>query len=121
LILAQFNPVIVFTGGTLKLFNIRRDFTQLISLAGNQTVSIPFDVNYGYSFEVWDRVQLFLHTSFSETKYNYVCENNESYNKLAKEYPLLYYSFDVWFSSNCTRLTTPEINFFVLELRFKDD
>jgi hypothetical protein len=69
---------------------------------------------------VWDRVQLFLHASFSEAKYNYVCENNESHYKFAKEYPLLYDSFDVWFSSNGTRLTTPEIDFFVLELTFKD-
>jgi hypothetical protein len=59
-------------------------------LVGNQVVSIPFHTNYGYSFEVGDRVQLFLHTRFSDAKSNYVWENNESYHKEGKEYPLLY-------------------------------
>jgi hypothetical protein len=50
-----------------------------------------------------------------------MCENNESYHKLAKQYHLLYDSFDVWFVSNGMRLTTPVIEFFVLGLTFKDD
>jgi hypothetical protein len=70
LLLAQYNPVIVFARDTLKLFNIRQDFPQLISPAGKQTNPIPFDANYGLAFEAWGRVQLFLHASFSEANYN---------------------------------------------------
>jgi hypothetical protein len=90
------NPVIVFATDAIKLFNIRQDYPQLIQVhKGYQTSPIPFDVNFSYSFEVWDRVQLFLHVSFSDAKYNMVYENNESNHKLAKEYPLYYDSFDV--------------------------
>jgi hypothetical protein len=121
LLLTQYNPVIVFAGDSIKLLYIRQNFSQLIAVVGNQTVLIPFDVNYGYSFKVWDRVQLFLHASFSGSKYNYVCENNESYHKLAKQYRLLYDSFDVWFSIDGMRETTPSIDFFVLELALKVD
>jgi len=39
--------------------------------------------------------------------YHYVRKNNDSYHKYDKEYTLLYDSFDVSFSSNGTRLTTP--------------
>jgi phosphotransferase system IIA component len=69
----------------LKLFNIRQDCQQLIALPRNQTTDITFDTNYGYSFEVLDMIQLFLHVCFSDVKYNYVWENNESYHKLAKQ------------------------------------
>jgi hypothetical protein len=64
---------------------------------------------------------MFLHASFSDEKYNYIWENNESYHKLAKHYHLWDDLFNVWFRTNDKRLTTPEIDFFVLELTFKDD
>jgi hypothetical protein len=115
------NPVILFAGDVLQLFNIRQDYPQLMTILGNQTALIPFDAKYDYSFEVLDIFQLFLHASFSDAKYNYICENNESYHKLAKRYLLLYDSFDVWFSTNDMRLTTPQIDFYILELMFKND
>jgi hypothetical protein len=38
---------------------------------------------------VWDRVKLFMHTSFGNTiKNGYVCEVNESYHKLVKKISL---------------------------------
>jgi glycerol kinase len=92
-----------------------------MTLACNQTVPIAFDSNSGYLFEMWDRVQLFFHAIFSGAKYNYVCENNELYHKRAKQFHLLYNSFDVWFCTNDTKLTTQGIDFFVSELTFKDD
>jgi hypothetical protein len=121
LLLVQFNFIIIFGGDILKSFNIRQHYPHLIAITGNQTTSIAFNFNCGYSFEICDRVQLFLHASFLDAKYNHVCKNNESYYKLTKQYPLLDDDFDAWFSPNDTRLTTPEIDFFVLELTFKDD
>jgi hypothetical protein len=45
-LLVQFNPAIIFAGDSLKLFNIRYDSPQFIDIVGNQTVQIPFDVNF---------------------------------------------------------------------------
>jgi hypothetical protein len=123
-ILTQTNSLIIFAGDAVKLFNIRQDYPQLIFLADHQAVSIVFDNPCPYSFEGWDSIQRFLHAHFSDEKYNSVSENNEPYHKLAKEYRLLYdsfESFDVWFSTNGPRITTPEIDFFALELTFNDD
>jgi hypothetical protein len=78
LILNQFNPLIIFVGDFFKLFNIKQDYTQLLVSLGNQTVAIVFDSNEGNSFEVLDRVQFCFHSSFSDTKYNYLSQNNES-------------------------------------------
>jgi hypothetical protein len=97
-LLAQLNPAIVFLGDTHMPFNIRQDYPQLIALANNQTTAIALDSNYSYSVEVWDIIHFFLHASFRESKYNYLCENNDSYHKLVKQYSLLRDSFDVWFS-----------------------
>jgi hypothetical protein len=113
------NPVIVFASYALKFFNIKQEYSLLITPTGNQIVSIPFDTTHGYSFEVWDWIQFFLHASFSDAKYNYICKNNELYHKLAKQYHLLSDSFDVCFSHNGTILMTPEYDFFALELTFK--
>jgi hypothetical protein len=83
-LLFQFNPLIAFGSDALKRFNIRKDCLQLIDITGNQIALIAFDSNCGYSFEVWDKVQLFLQASFRDAKYNHACEKNESYYKLTK-------------------------------------
>jgi hypothetical protein len=100
-LLAHYNPVIVFSVDSIQLFNIGQDYTRLISFAANHTTPIPFDVNYihlnfGIEFSVSS-------CYFSDAKYNNVCENNESYHKLAKQYPLLYDSFDIWLMNNDLR------------------
>jgi hypothetical protein len=105
------NPTIIFASDALKLFNIIQDNSQLLTVLDNQTVLIAFDTNYLYSFEVCDRVQLFLHANFSDARCYYISENNESYHEPAKQYPFLCDSFDIWFSTNGTRLTTSEIDF----------
>jgi hypothetical protein len=64
---------------------------------------------------------LFLPANLSDAKDNSACDNNESYHKLAKQYHLWYDSFDIWLRTNGMRLTTPEIDFFVLELTYKND
>jgi hypothetical protein len=61
-----------------------------------QTILILFDSNFHTKFNVWDRVQLFLHARLSESKNKYVCENNESDHKLAKKYPMKDCGFDIW-------------------------
>ena len=47
---------------------------------------------------VWDRERLFLHASFSEANKNYVCEMNESFVFLNKEFKCESHLFDIWFS-----------------------
>ena len=49
---------------------------------------------------VWDREKLFLHASFSEANKYYVCEMNESFIFLNKEFVCDSHLFDIWFSVN---------------------
>jgi hypothetical protein len=88
----------------------------------DRTVEIMLDSVHSINFfNIWNKTTLFLHASFSNTvKYNYVCEVNESYHKLAKKYPMLYDSFDIWFRIDGKTVFTPELDSFVLELAFKE-
>jgi hypothetical protein len=65
------------------LFNSK--LTAVKALASNQTTACAFDINEACTFEIWDRAQLFLQGSFRDAKDNYICENNESYQKIAKQ------------------------------------
>jgi hypothetical protein len=76
--------------GNPSSITIPSDETEEIMLDGNHSINFP---------NVWDRVKLFLHSSFGNTiKNGYVCEVNESYHKLVKKYPLLYDNFELWFT-----------------------
>jgi hypothetical protein len=63
---------------------------------------------------------LFLHARFSSATHHYVCEVGEDHHKLAKKFPLLDDQFDIRFSDDGRTLLTPEIEFFALELMFKE-
>ena len=49
---------------------------------------------------VWDRERLFLHASFSEANKHYVCEMNESFIFLNKEFVCDSHLFDIWFTDD---------------------
>jgi hypothetical protein len=57
----QMNTIMNLPIDSIKLFNIRQDYSQLMTPVRNQTMGIIFDNIYSYSFEVWDKLQLFLH------------------------------------------------------------
>jgi hypothetical protein len=71
-----------------------------IAVPSLSTVEIMFDINHEINFpNLWDRVKLFMHTSFGNSiKNGYLCEVDESYHKLVKKYPLLYHNFELWFT-----------------------
>lgn len=141
------NARIIFQHHAIRILNITRDMmTQsyvnpsnlvplLVSLGPGQiqsetTLPIILDIESGpgnndghdiYFEKAWDRIKLFFHASFSTgIKYNYACEAGESYHKLAKKYPMLYESFDIWFTTDGRKVFTSEIDSFVLELIFKE-
>jgi hypothetical protein len=49
LLVPKINPVIVFAGDSMSLFNIKPDYPQLLTLVDDQTVRITFYNAYGYS------------------------------------------------------------------------
>jgi hypothetical protein len=50
--LTKFNLAIVFVGDAFNLFNIRQDYSYLIALLNHQAVTIVFDNNDDYLFEL---------------------------------------------------------------------
>jgi hypothetical protein len=139
---------ISFFGYAIKIFNITDDIYTIdylnennyikMSLPnispghGKYTVEIMLDTDSAlaghppnndghniYIFNIWDKIKLFLHSSFSiSMKDGYVCEVGESYHKLAKKYPMFSDSFDIWFTIDGKKIVTPEIDSFILELSF---
>ena len=101
---------------SMSVFNIKEDVT-------NPVYSLAYlcTLNNNMTFQtVWNRTRLFLRASFRIAKFNYACEVKEDYNKLSKKYPILGNQFDIWLNSDDETLFTPEIDFFVLELSFKE-
>jgi hypothetical protein len=103
----------------IRPFIILEYSNNLIHLKNLQIILISFDTNFHITFHIWDRVQLFLHTSFSEAKNHYICDNNESYHNLTINDSMNDCRFDIPFSPHDENLTTLEIDFLMLELTFE--
>jgi hypothetical protein len=70
--------------------------------------------------DVWGVDNLYLHCSFSNNHFGYVCRANEKYNKLSKCFPIRDVGFDIWFTIDGKKLFVSEIDMLLLELSFKE-
>ena len=71
--------------------------TDTVETMPDKTIDLTAGVS-AFLYNVWDRERLFLHASFSQANNNYVCEMDESFLVLNKEYLFDSADFDIWFS-----------------------
>ena len=96
LALSKYKAVLLFLPSDLKILNQKElDSTlrkEIPAFEGEDKNIIELFHN------VWDRERLFLHASFSTAYKQYVCEMNESFIFLNKEFVCDSHLFDIWFS-----------------------
>ena len=98
---SKYEAVLTFYGSDLKILNqkelvnsIKKEipaFKEVEEEEENKSIIELFT-------NVWDRERLFLHASFSSAYKHYVCEMNESFIFLNKEFVCDSHLFDIWFS-----------------------
>ena len=89
---AKYDTVFWFKPNALKVLN-QKDVSE------TKWFEMTGSINKVELFHgVWDRERLFLHASFSSAYKHYVCEMNESFIFLNKEFVCDSHLFDIWFS-----------------------
>ena len=91
---AKYDTVLWFQPNALKVLNQKDVIEQ-------KWFEIPGSIYKVELFHgVWDHERLFLHASFSEANKHYVCEMNESFIFLNKEFVCDSHLFDIWFTTD---------------------
>ena len=90
---SKYPASLIFEPNALKVLN-QQDVVE------NKQFAVNADVKTELFHGVWDREKLFLHASFSEANKHYVCEMNESFIFLNKEFKCDSHLFDIWFTTD---------------------
>jgi hypothetical protein len=119
----KYQPAIQFRQDSLKLLGIKPE--DAYYLHDFESILIPIHLNIRQPVIITFRHvcgvdNLYLHSSFSDKPFGYVCRANEKYNKLSKCFPIRDVGFDVWFTIYGKKIFTPEIDMLLLELSFKE-
>jgi hypothetical protein len=119
----KYQSAIQFRQDSLKLLGIKPESAYYLDHF--ESILIPIHLNIKHPAintfrDVWGVDNLYLHSSFSDKPFGYVCRANEKYNKLSKCFPIRDVGFDIWFTIDGKKLFTPEIDMLLLELSFKE-
>jgi hypothetical protein len=91
-------------------------------LNDNESKPIKIHQNRTITFKnIYIPKNVYLHSSFSNNSFGFVCKINSDYHKLCKYFPMRDVEFDIWFTTNGKKIIyTPEMDLLLLEISFKE-